>query len=56
MTGVSRFTGLSVFSALNNLNDITMNNEYAGICGYTQEELESNFKGYIEATAEYIWE
>ncbi|MDR1418238.1 MAG: ATP-binding protein [Endomicrobium sp.] len=52
MTGVSRFIGLSVFSALNNLYDITMDAEFSSICGYTQEELESNFKGHIEATAE----
>ncbi|MDR1417840.1 MAG: ATP-binding protein, partial [Endomicrobium sp.] len=52
MTGVSRFSGLSVFSALNNLNDITMNNKYISICGYTQKELENSFKEYIEATAE----
>ncbi|MDR3125139.1 MAG: ATP-binding protein [Endomicrobium sp.] len=52
MTGVSRFTGLSIFSALNNLNDITMDYKYAGICGYTQEELEDGFKEYIGSTAE----
>ncbi|MDR3124999.1 MAG: ATP-binding protein [Endomicrobium sp.] len=54
MTGVSRFAGLSIFSALNNLNDITMNNKYASICGYTQEELEDGFKEYIGSTAEYM--
>jgi hypothetical protein len=48
LTGVSRFSGLSIFSGLNNLNDITIDSEHATICGYTQEELESNFKGYIE--------
>jgi hypothetical protein len=52
MTGVSQFSGLSIFSALNNLNNITMDSKYAGICGYTQEELESNFKEHIESTAE----
>jgi hypothetical protein len=52
MTGVSRFSGLSIFSALNNLNDITMNNKYTSICGYTQEELESSFKEHIESTRE----
>ncbi|MDR1522843.1 MAG: ATP-binding protein [Endomicrobium sp.] len=54
MTGVSRFAGLSVFSALNNLNDITMDNKYGSICGYTQEELESSFKEYIGSTAGYM--
>jgi hypothetical protein len=52
LTGVSQFSGLSIFSGLNNLNNITMNAKYASICGYTQEELEINFKEYIESTAE----
>jgi hypothetical protein len=52
MTGVSQFSGLSIFSGLNNLNNITMNAKYGAICGYTQEELESSFKEYIEKTAE----
>jgi hypothetical protein len=52
LTGVSQFSGLSIFSGLNNLNNITMDNEYGAICGYTQEELEINFKEYIESTAE----
>jgi hypothetical protein len=54
LTGVSRFSGLSIFSGLNNLNDITMNYKYATICGYTQEELESNFKEYIEDTGKHL--
>ena len=43
MTGVTRFTQLSVFSALNNLNDLTMDSRYATLLGYTEEELEANF-------------
>ena len=39
MTGVTRFTQLSVFSALNNLNDLTMDSRYATLLGYTEEEL-----------------
>ncbi|MDR2384012.1 MAG: AAA family ATPase, partial [Prevotellaceae bacterium] len=35
LTGVSKFSGLSVFSALNNPEDITLNEEFAAICGYT---------------------
>jgi hypothetical protein len=54
LTGVSKFSGLSVFSALNNLDDITLQKEYASICGYTQEELESNFLEYIDSAAEYL--
>ena len=33
LTGVSRFSKLSVFSGLNNLNDITFDNKFADICG-----------------------
>jgi hypothetical protein len=54
LTGVSKFSGLSVFSALNNINDITVDDRYAEICGYTQEELENNFSEYIDATAKKI--
>jgi Holliday junction resolvase-like predicted endonuclease len=47
LTGVSKFSGISVFSALNSINDITVDKQYCAICGYTQEELEENFKDYI---------
>jgi hypothetical protein len=53
LTGVSRFSGLSVFSALNNLDDITLNGDFTALCGYTQEELEDYFTGYIDEVAEY---
>ena len=52
LTGVSKFAGLSIFSALNNLKDISLNGKYATICGYTQQELESNFPEYLAETAE----
>jgi hypothetical protein len=51
-TGVSNFSGLSVFSVLNNLNYLTMDSKYNSICGYTQEELESYFTDYIDDLAE----
>jgi hypothetical protein len=51
LTGVSKFSGLSIFSALNNLEDISLQKEYAAICGYTQEELETNFSEYIDSAA-----
>jgi hypothetical protein len=44
MTGVSKFSKVSVFSKLNNMTDITMDSRYATMFGYTQEELESNLK------------
>ena len=48
ITGVSKFSHVSIFSDLNHLNDITLNKKYAGLCGYTQEELEYNFAPYIK--------
>lgn len=43
ITGVSRFPKVSIFSDLNNLNDITIHRNYATIAGITQQELEKNF-------------
>jgi hypothetical protein len=54
ITGVSKFSGLSVFSALNNPDDITLDKNYAAICGYTQTELESNFMEYIDDAANFL--
>jgi hypothetical protein len=54
ITGVSKFSGLSVFSALNNPRDITLNERFAAICGYTQNELETNFSEYIDNVAGYL--
>ena len=47
ITGVSKFSRASVFSVLNNLNDISMSDEFSSLLGYTQSELESNFKDYL---------
>lgn len=52
MTGVSRFSKLTVFSGLNNLKDITFSNEFADICGITEKELYSYFKEGIKMIAE----
>ncbi len=51
MTGVSRFSKLSVFSGLNNLSDITFDDEFADICGITEKELQDNFQEGINALA-----
>ncbi|GAA5817980.1 MAG: ATPase AAA [Methanobrevibacter sp. CfCl-M3] len=51
LTGVSRFSGVSVFSGLNNLDDITLNKDFSTICGYTENELESYFDEYIDVLA-----
>jgi hypothetical protein len=52
LTGVSKFSKVSVFSGLNNLQDLTMDARYATFLGYTQEELERDFKDRIVALAE----
>lgn len=44
LTGVSKFSKVSLFSGLNNLVDITLNKRFADICGYTEKELTSVFK------------
>jgi hypothetical protein len=56
LTGVSKFSGLSVFSALNNLSDLTMDRRYASVCGYTQQELENYFHEYIALVADRLGE
>ncbi|MEZ5477166.1 MAG: ATP-binding protein [Thiolinea sp.] len=48
LTGVSKFSKVSIFSGLNNLKDITLDEAYSTICGYTQQELESVFAGYLQ--------
>ncbi len=48
LTGVSRFSKLSVFSDLNNLKDITFTDEYADICGITEAEMLDALKNGIE--------
>lgn len=52
LTGVSRFSKLSVFSDLNNLNDISFDDDFADICGITEKELLDNFQEGIEKLAE----
>ncbi len=48
ITGVSKFSKVSIFSGLNNLNDITIDKDYATICGYTQEEFETVFADVLK--------
>ena len=52
MTGVSKFTKLSVFSALNNIVDISQDDQYATMFGYTVEELSENFDEHLRDHAE----
>ena len=51
LTGVTKFSKVSIFSDLNNLYDISFTSEYSTLCGITQEELERNFSVEIEQIA-----
>ena len=51
LTGVTRFSKLSIFSGLNNLDDISMNAAYATICGITAGDLETYFVSGLEELA-----
>ncbi len=44
LTGVSRFSKVSIFSGLNNLQDITLNPKFGNICGYTQNDIETTIR------------
>jgi len=48
LTGVSRFSKVSIFSGLNQLNDITIDPAFATVCGYTQTDLETVFADRIK--------
>lgn len=48
LTGVSRFSKMTIFSGLNNLMDISLDDEYSAICGITHQELETNFQEGIQ--------
>ncbi len=48
LTGVSKFSKVSLFSGLNNLKDITLDKRYGALCGYTHPELETVFREYLE--------
>ena len=54
LTGVTKFSKVSIFSDLNNLEDITFNDRYSTICGITPDELEANFKAGIDALAQKL--
>ena len=47
LTGVSKFSKVSIFSGLNNLRDISLNPQYGSICGYTEEDLDEVFGEYL---------
>lgn len=52
LTGVTRFSKLSIFSDLNNLKDISLDDRYATICGLTEDEIRTQFRPGVEEFAE----
>ena len=54
ITGVSKFSKVSIFSDLNQLRDISFNRDYAGICGVTEDELLGRFGGEVGRMAEAL--
>lgn len=52
ITGITKFSQVSIFSELNNISNISMDDEYAGICGITKEELFTQMSDDIDALAQ----
>lgn len=52
ITGITKFTQISLFSALNNLTNISFLPQYASLCGITEEEISENFMPELEKMAE----
>jgi uncharacterized protein related to proFAR isomerase len=54
ITGISKFSRMGVFSALNNITDISINTDFGAMCGYTHEELIRYFDRYIDAATDKL--
>ena len=54
ITGVSKFSKVSIFSDLNHLDDLTLNKNFATLTGYTQKELEFYFDDYLKEAEDFI--
>ena len=54
LTGVTRFSRLSVFSDMNNLRDISLNNDFAAICGITESEIRHFLSPGVERIAKKL--
>ena len=54
ITGITKFSQLSIFSELNNIKNVSMDEPYAGICGITKEELLTQMSDDIDALAEHL--
>jgi hypothetical protein len=54
LTGITKFSKVSIFSQLNQLQDISMNKYFAGVCGISETELIANFEPEIQSLAKDI--
>ena len=54
LTGITKFSQMSIFSELNNISNVSMLPQYAGICGITKEELETQMSADIDALGEKL--
>ena len=54
LTGITKFSQMSIFSELNNITNVSMRNEYAGICGITMEELTTQMSADVDRLAERL--
>ena len=52
LTGITKFSQVSIFSELNNIKNISLDDEYAGVCGITKEELLTQMSEDIDVLAE----
>ena len=52
ITGITKFSQLSIFSELNNLNNISMQEQFAAVCGITVEEVQTQMSDYIDRLAQ----
>ena len=54
LTGITKFSQMSIFSELNNISNISMDDDYAGICGITMDELTAQMSADVDALAEKL--
>ena len=54
LTGITKFSQMSIFSELNNITNVSMDEEYAGICGITKEELMTEMLPDVDALGERL--
>ena len=56
ITGITKFSQLSIFSTINNLTNITMDSQFSAICGITEDEVSTEFAPDIQMLADHIGE